>query len=196
MTMMKWMTFTNTDFEQILNNQELKEYIKQNTGDLWQGTPIQGYRALDSKQKGSYGEKFVCQLLRSRGFNVIGGNNNSASYDAIVNKFKTEIKFSVAQTNKNVKTGLYSLIKDRFSINHIGIQKDWDRLLIVCINPNFEESHIKWYDKSDIVSIINDNRYFRPQQGGVKAQNDDYMSMGKKALNLIYAPFAKSLSEW
>lgn len=180
----------------VLSLPKLSNYIKNNLDDLWYGTFLQGYRYMDNKQKGAFGELFAEEYLKSNKFKVSGRENGNSDHDMVVNSLKVEVKFSVAQTSTNKKTGEKKLVKDKFMMNHVGIGKDYDRLLFIGINPEFEESRIVWFDKKDIKKIINNKEYFGYQQGGNNAENDDYMSGANKLLNLINSKYARTLEQW
>lgn len=179
---------------EILSDSSLTDYIKSNIADEWHGTVLQGYPWLGSKQKGVFGELFSDQFLLERNF-IVSHSTNS-DHDRVVNGIKTEIKFSAALTETNKKTGIKRRIKDKFMMNHIGIEKDWDRLIFIGINPNVDESRIVFFEKEDIKKIINNKDYFRKQAGGDAAENDDYMSSAGSLKKLIFSNFAKSLEEW
>lgn len=179
-----------------LSSPNLSAYIKSNLDDLWYGTFLQGYYYLSSKTKGVFGELFTESYLKEKGFKVSGREGGSSDHDMVVDGIKVEVKFSVAQTDRNKKTGVKKIVKDRFMMNHVGIGKDWDRLLFVGINPNFEESRIVWFDKKDIKKIIKNKDYFSHQQGGEHTENDDYISGSNKLINLINSPYARTLDQW
>lgn len=174
----------------LLMESDLTGYISKNLSDLWEGTPLQGYKWLDNKQKGAYGEAVAEKLCLSLGLKVTRRTNSD--HDMVVNGYKTEIKFSIAQTNKQ-KTGIN---KDVFMMNHVGIGKDYDRLLFIGMNPKFEESRIVWFDKKDIKKIINNKDYFGFQQGGNNAENDDYMAGSARLMRLINSKYARTLEQW
>lgn len=174
----------------LLTESDLTGYISKNLSDLWEGTPLQGYKWLDNKQKGAYGEAVAEKLCLSLGLKVTHRINSD--HDMVVNRYKTEIKFSIAQTNKQ-KTGIN---KDVFMMNHVAVGKDYDRLLFIGINPKLEESRIVWFDKKDIKKIINNKDYFGYQQGGNNAENDDYMSGSARLMRLINSKYARTLQQW
>ena len=187
------------DVSSILANSNLKNYIKGNLDDLWFDTPLQGYRYMDNKQKGAYGEIFADMICKSYKLKITGRDGGCADHDMVVNNIKTEVKFSVAQTatkNKNKPNEYKHLVKDRFMVNHVGVGKGWERLLIIGINPNFEESRIVWFYKKDIAKLIKQGYYFNHQQGGKHSDNDDFMIGGNKLIELCESKYAHSLSEW
>lgn len=181
---------------EILSQPDLINYIKDNLEDLWKGTFLQGYRYMDNKQKGNFGEKFAEKYLKSLNFKVSGRIDGDADHDMIVDNYKVEIKFSIAQTETNKKTGVKRLVKDRFMMNHVGIGKNYDRLIFIGINPNFEQSRIVWFDKNDLKKIIKNKDYFGFQQGGNAAKNDDYMSGSTRLMKLINSKYARTMEQW
>jgi len=178
------------ELSSLLMESDLTGYISENLSDLWEGTPLQGYKLLDNKQKGGYGEVMASKLCEQLGLKVT--NRVNSDHDMVVNGYKTEVKFSIAQTNKD-KTAIN---KDVFMMNQVGVGKDYDRLLFIGINPNFEESRIVWFDKKDIKKIINNKDYFGYQQGGNNAENDDYMSGSARLIRLINSKYARTLEQW
>jgi len=186
----------------VLSNPKLTDYIKGNLDDLWFGTFLQGYRYMDNKQKGAFGELFAEEYLTSKKFKVTGRENGNSDHDMVVNGLKVEVKFSIAQTNTNKKTGVKKLIKNKFMMNHVGVGKDYDRLLFIGINPNFEESRIAWFSKKDVEKLINnrinknDKSYFGFQQGGIHTGNDDFMIGSNKLVNLLNSKYARTLEQW
>lgn len=124
-----------------LSKPNLVNYIQDNLEDLWIGTVLQGYRYMDNKQKGTFGEKFAEDYLKSLNFKVSGCTGSNADYDMVVNNLKVEVKFSIAQTDAD-KHGIKRLMKDRFMMNHIGIGKEYDRLLFIGIEMDLEYFNI------------------------------------------------------
>ena len=81
-------------------------------------------------------------------------------------------------------------------INHVGLKKDWERVILLLINPNLEDDRVVWFSKESFLEMIKTDDYFTRQQGGVRGENDDRMITGKKLMTLINSRFAKDLSEW
>jgi hypothetical protein len=81
-------------------------------------------------------------------------------------------------------------------INHVGLKKDWERVILLLINPNLEDDRVVWFSRESFLEMIKTEKYFTRQQGGKRGKNDDRMSTGKKLKNLINSRFVKDLSEW
>ena len=47
---------------------DLRNYIKNEQGDPWIGTPFEGYVNLENGQKGTFGEMFVENYMKHLGF--------------------------------------------------------------------------------------------------------------------------------
>ena len=107
---------------------DLREFIKENQGDPWIGTPFEGYVYLENGQKGTFGEMFVENYMKHLGF-TIGKRTVMSVTIAFIDGKKIEIKFSLANKVNGVPR------KDRYLINHISLSKDWDRLVFFGINP-------------------------------------------------------------
>jgi len=185
-----------TDFTLIATDEELVNFINANLYDPWTGTPYEGYRYLDNKQKGNYGEIFASKILEKDGLVVEKAKKSNDSYDRKIGDYKVEIKFSLSHTDHKKK----STKKDQFTLNHVALEKNWDRLVFVGINYEDSDSIGKFMEKSDFEKLMKDSdefyNYFSRQQGGKKSNNDDYISTGKKLKNLINSDYMKDLSEW
>ena len=70
-----------TDFTTISKTDDLVNFISSNLYDPWVGTPFQGYRYLDNKQKGNYGELFTSKILESQGLAVEKASKTNDEYD-------------------------------------------------------------------------------------------------------------------
>ena len=175
--------------EKSFSDANLSDYISENLNDPWHGTQWQGYRYLDNKQKGELGERFVESLMDNMGHKVDRAVSSTAGHDRVIDGVLTEIKFSIAQTSKDKK----EIKDDTFIINHVGEKKDWERLIFVGINRN-KESRLGYITKEDFKKIK--KKYFRPQQGGLKANNDDWICGGKKVIQLLESKYYKELSAW
>lgn len=179
----------------IANSPYLQSYIQKNINDPWAMTPYFGYRHIDNAQKGAYGEMFTSLLMNGMGFSVQPPENRG--HDRIIDGYKTEIKFSLAHANKN-KNGT---IPNQFTMNHVSLNKDWDRLIFIGINhPDTEIEPISFYfTKTDFIEFMKTDDFFTCfsyQQGGTKLENDDYISAGKKLITLSESSLTKSLNTW
>ncbi len=138
------------------------------------------YLALHPMRKGAAGEAYVKAILENLGHRVEKRTNTG--HDLIVDAFKLEIKFSLATKGK----------KDCFTWNHLACEKDYDRALLVGINVDGEDRW-KWFDRQDFCD--NWQEGFSHQQGGAKANNDDYMMLGS-ATSLLELPWIHDFSNW
>lgn len=185
-------------FENITNNtmnvshifaKELhKKYLRENCLDLWENTPFKGYALLNNKQKGNYGENIIIDIMTHIGYNV--RHRENSGHDMIIEGITAEAKFSLAQTNHKQK----KILSDVFIINHVSLNKDWERVIFVGINPD-NNHRMFWFSKTDFKAILY-KKYFSVQQGGQKGNNDDYICSGKKIIELSCSPYVKALSEW
>jgi hypothetical protein len=178
-----------TTCDEIFKDGSLEKYIKNNLFDPWRNTYFAGYVYLDPKQKGMFGENYIEKYLTLTDHVVKKPKN--PGHDRIVDNIKTEFKFSLAAKTKSGK-----IEKDRFFINHVSKDKDWDRLIFFGINENIEESKFIYFDKNSFVEYVNSggDGMFRLQQGGGKIGNDDYMCFNVTGLRTL--SFVKDISEW
>jgi hypothetical protein len=199
----------------IFENKNLKEYIYASLHNNWGGTHFEFYPHMDPKQKGHFGEKYVEGFMEEvMGSNI--ENPEGTGHDRIIDGYKTEIKFSVANSIKT-KEGEKLIQPDAFTFNHIAVEKDWERFIFFGINPRSDQPNQRLTDKNRTSSppIIrayfmekkdfsiyiqndSDNRHpFRRQQGGEKGNNDDYIVPGiSKFYQLIDLPFVKEITKW
>ena len=179
----------------------------------WAGDPVfEDYHKLGNKQKGTNGEYVVEKLFKALGKNVVATRDSKykgTDFDMVVDDYKTEVKFSLANSSGN------KINVDRFIINHVGIEKDWDRLVFCGINPmgSSERVHMYFADKQDFKDYMDSfvvparatddiklrkqifgTCVFKPQQGGFKTLNDDYMCTNFK--KLVALPFIKEIKLW
>jgi len=170
----------------IFQDGTLKQYIKNNIQDPWIETVFKGYVHMDPKQKGEFGEQVVSRYLGNLGFTV--EERNEYGHDRIVNGFRTEIKFSLAQ--KNPKGGV---CPNRFVLNHISCKKEWDRLLFMGVNDE-NKIQVIWFNKKDFSKYVHEVKQdercvFRKQQGGKMGENDDFMCNSTNFIRLMNLPF-------
>ena len=155
-------------------------YTDCDLNNYWTKTPYEIYFTIGAKSKGTVGETIVKNYLESVGF-IIKPREN-AGHDAIVNGIKTEIKFSLASKRN---------LNNEYTFNHIGVNKDWERIIFCGINGNLQEK-IVWFTNEEIQKILAEsNSCFRFQEG-----DDDFFSMGKNSTNLLNHSFAKNIMEW
>jgi hypothetical protein len=179
----------------------------------WESDPIfQTYHKQGNKQKGTNGEYVVENFFRALGKNVVATRDSEykgTDFDMVVDGYKTEIKFSLANsTGDQINT-------DKFIINHLGIEKQFDRLVFCGINPEGSSTRVHMYfaEKQDIEDYINHyviparetddielrkkifkTCLFKPQQGGYKSLNDDYMCTDFNMFSKL--PFIKHINLW
>ena len=158
---------------------------------------------LKKFQKGAFGETFLDSIMTELGHYIRQRINEG--HDSIVNDIKTEYKFGLSHTdNKKQKIKV-----DVFSFNHVGENKDWDRLILCGINYHkdligcddinivLEYTRIMWMTKSNFSqSILNEGKYWNRQQGGKKGGNDDWFSMGKKPMALYGSRYVSRIVDW
>ena len=155
---------------EVASNEALINYIDENTYDPWKGTPFEGYVFLGSKKQGAYGERYIAHALKSI-YNLNVQKPENTGHDRIVNDVKTEFKFTLASRDCSKQ----KINVDGFSINHVALSKDWDRLVICAINPDGFNSHFVYITKDDFISEMNlANPIFKSQQGGGSSNNDDF----------------------
>jgi hypothetical protein len=164
-------------FKNILTEQLTEQYIKNKLFDPWKNTPFEGYVYLSPASKGSFGEKFVEKYLEQKGYFVRDRDNKG--HDRVINGIKSEIKFSLSKLKK-------------FVLNHISIEKDWDRMIFCCVTEKEEEIILYWFSKEDFIKSVKDNKIFKNQQGGKSINNDDYMCDE----TILNSPFIKVMEEW
>ena len=186
------------DFCKVGNDPALSGYINSNLFDPWTSSPFAGYVYLGSKKMGSYGERYISTALINLGFDVIKPLNTD--HDRQVRKtpsesfIKTEFKFSLAQ-----RDCVKSTVKPNvFSINHMALHKDWERMIFCGINPQNTNSHLIFITKEDFIAEMNlTDPVFKPQQSGKKGKNDDYIVQGLQGIKqFLDRPYIKQLAAW
>jgi hypothetical protein len=170
----------------------------------WSLCPVfYNYHKLSNKHKGTNGEYVVERLMKDLNHTVISPENTG--HDRIIDSIKSEIKFALAVSEKD------KIVKDKFIINHVSIDKDWERLVFCGINPepdwgnmkirrddslSYEKIRMYFMEKSDFADYMRGSgkKVFKHQQGGEKVENDDYICTD--FFGLISLPFVKHISEW
>lgn len=92
--------------------------------DIWQGSPILGYRLLGNTNRGEVGEKFILRFLNHFGIHAISGGNRASKTDIQIGNIKFEIKTASLGANGT------------FQYNHVRLDRDYNYLLCVGICPN------------------------------------------------------------
>lgn len=153
--------------------------------NLWIGTPLESYALLDPKKKGCFGEELVKEVVK-HDYCLPVEKRTSVGHDAIIGGYPTEIKFSAA-TKRNMDY--------KFTFNHIGIEKDWDRIIFMGVNGDLDVKMI-WFTKKDILTLLKTSTCLVHQQGGKSSANDDYISANKNSQLLMNHPLAKTMEQW
>ena len=194
--------------DQVFESMKLYEMVEKCLHNNWEGTPFRDYPRMDAKGKGAFGEDYVEGLMMLLGRSVMPPVN--AGHDRIIDIKKTEIKFSVANSNNKNKKGKL-IDPDCFTFNHIAADKDCEEFIFLGINPHLDNPNIRppknmttWpthraytMSKEDFVSYLRsgNNKVFKKQQGGKKSANDDYMVTGRAGFyKLIALPFVKEIN--
>lgn len=147
------------------------------------GGVFKNYSRLPPGKKGKFGEGVVSDVCT--GFGLTVTKPLGRGHDRCINGIRTEIKTSMAQ------------IDGTWMINHVGVKKDWERIIILLIGPNLDDDRLVWFTKEAFLEMNKTKKYFTRQQGGKRGKNDDRMSTGKKLENLINSGLATELSsEW
>lgn len=163
---------------------EIHDKKCKNKGPLWENTPYEKYERAAPKTKGCYGELIVSNFVSfTYGLTVEDADN--PGHDRKVNNKKTEIKFSCA-TNRNFDF--------EFMFNHIGFEKDWERIIFCGINGDLEEKII-WLTKEDLLKIKEEG-LLAHQQGGKKSKNDDWICTGSNSTKLLNHSSAKKMEDF
>tara|TARA_B100000965_G_C19580380_1_gene753257 strand:- start:854 stop:1396 length:543 start_codon:yes stop_codon:yes gene_type:complete len=179
-------------FKELFDDGDLLGYISENLKDPWKGTPFEGYVYISPKQKGEFGERFVAKYFEAKGSNVKRAKSSTAGNDRIIDGHKTEIKFSIATRSKDG-----GVKKDSFIINHVSMDKDWERLVFIGINRNEEDIRAIWFTKEDFIkNIESEEPLFAYQQGGKKIKNDDFICTGNKVKMLLKSNWVKPTDKW
>ena len=98
----------------------IKEQVPQ---DIWQGSPLVGYRSLGNTNRGEIGEEFVRRYLDNHGIETSNGNRTSKTDMRIGNR-RFEIKTASLGANGT------------FQFNHVRLDRQYDFLLCLGVCPN------------------------------------------------------------
>jgi hypothetical protein len=102
----------------------LVEIIKEHAPkDIWQGSPLLGYRKLGNTNRGEIGEEFIRRYMKNAGFEVSRKGNRTLATDMRLAGFKFEVKTASLGANGT------------FQFNHIRLDKAYDYLLCLGICP-------------------------------------------------------------
>ena len=189
----------------IFENKQVADYMAQQLHNNWSGTRFEDYPRLDPKQKGVFGELYVEALMRTLGRDVTPPTN--PGHDRTIDGIKTEIKFSLAGSNRRKDGKLID--PDSFTFNHIAMEKDWEQFIFLGINPPSDNENTRSFDKNSwpthrlyvmdkadfVAHMKTGSTIFKHQQGGNKSDNDDYCVFGRNSFyELINLPFVREIS--
>ncbi|MDE0207142.1 MAG: hypothetical protein OXP66_14090 [Candidatus Tectomicrobia bacterium] len=90
--------------------------------DIWQGSPLIGYRSLGNTNRGEIGEEFIRRYLRTRGINTENGGRTSPT-DMRIAGHAFEVKTASLGANRS------------FQFNHVRLDRDYEYLLCLGICP-------------------------------------------------------------
>ena len=90
--------------------------------DIWQDSPLMGYRLLGNTNRGEIGEEFIRRYLRAAGIEVANGGRTSAT-DMTISKRRFEVKTASLGSNGT------------FQFNHVRLDRRYDYLLCLGICP-------------------------------------------------------------
>lgn len=172
----------------VLEDDVIRKLINEKQFNPWTGTCFEGYKSLNNIQKGNLGEDIVKIYMKNLNHTIEERANRTDGYDAVINGLKVEIKFSLAQTD-NVKK---CVVPNRFIMNHVSENKEWDRLIFLGVNLN-GSYWLKYLTKEDFKEFLKD-KFFNTQQGGSSSGNDDYMCSGNKLIAMLNE--LKDVAEW
>lgn len=102
----------------------LVEIIKEHSPeDIWQGSPLLGYRILGNTNRGEIGEEFVRRYLKAAGIEVSVKGNRASITDMLIGGHHFEIK--------TASLGATST----FQFNHVRLDRKYECLLCLGICP-------------------------------------------------------------
>jgi hypothetical protein len=90
--------------------------------DIWQGSPLIGYRSLGNTNRGEIGEEFLRRYLKVAGILVDHGGRTSRT-DMEIEKHKFEVKTASLGANGT------------FQFNHVRLDRKYEYLLCLGICP-------------------------------------------------------------
>ncbi|MBC6408530.1 MAG: hypothetical protein GDA40_10700 [Rhodobacteraceae bacterium] len=111
------------DFSEMNSVELLAQVIKQHAPeDIWQNSPLAGYRLLGNTNRGEIGEEFIRQFLRINSIATGNGNRTSPTDMHIVGR-DFEVKTASLGANGT------------FQFNHVRLDRKYDYLLCLGICP-------------------------------------------------------------
>jgi hypothetical protein len=99
----------------------IKEHVPE---DIWQGSPLLGYRNLGNTKRGAIGEEFVRRHLQSAGVDVGSRTRRTAITDMQIGGRRFEIKTASLGAN------------GAFQFNHVRLDRNYEYLLCLGICPD------------------------------------------------------------
>ena len=168
--------------------------------NVWANTSCKNLATYCNKKRGIYFEDIWSMIMKDLGYKVINAETSNGPYDRIITGFKTwkcnikvEIKGSLSGTDyKNECVDNYRCIS-----NHIAIGKIYDIIMFMCIinKDGVAMYELRWCTREELNRHIkSEDSLFCKQQGGKKADNDDYMCSGKtKTKKLLANPLFKKI---
>ena len=91
--------------------------------DIWQGSPLIGYRLLGNTNRGEIGEEFIRRYLLYHGIETENGSRTSKT-DIRIRNLQLEVKTASLGANQT------------FQFNHVRLDRQYDHLLCLGICPN------------------------------------------------------------
>jgi hypothetical protein len=103
----------------------LVEIIKEHAPeDIWQDSPLIGYRKLGNTNRGEIGEEFIRRYIKNAGFEVSVKGSRTLATDMRIAGLNFEVKTASLGANGT------------FQFNHIRLDKKYDYLLCLGICPD------------------------------------------------------------
>lgn len=91
--------------------------------DIWQGSPLIGYRLLGNTNRGEIGEEFIRRFLALHGLDT-GNGGRTSEIDIRLSDRRIEVKTASLGANKT------------FQFNHVRLDRPYDFLLCLGICPD------------------------------------------------------------
>lgn len=91
--------------------------------DIWQGSPLIGYRMLGNTNRGEIGEEFIRRYLAGSGIEVGNGGRTSRT-DIRIGNLRLEIKTASLGANQT------------FQFNHVRLDRQYEYLLCLGVCPD------------------------------------------------------------
>lgn len=186
------------DFLEIFEDGEIVNLMRHDIPDPWKGTPFEGYIYLSTNAKGRVGERILSKYMQMK-FNSTIQDRVDAGHDLIVDDIKVEVKLTLPwRKQKKVGNILRPTgeLTDSFWINHISPHKSWERLIVVKIDRNIQETLV-WFTKEDFQEeILGDSLHFI-SQNGASEEKSDYKVKTNRTLDFIEnSPITRPIETW